>query len=91
MKLILAFLVILGVFFYVASALPNPNERENNLLDDVDTLGENEEPQDHGRYKRLTCNTLSGLGVQDPFCAAHCLQYFRTKGYCNSKRLCVCS
>uniref|UniRef100_A0A905ST55 Invertebrate defensins family profile domain-containing protein n=1 Tax=Stomoxys calcitrans TaxID=35570 RepID=A0A905ST55_STOCA len=90
MKLILAFLVILGVFFCVASALPNPDERENNLLDDVDTLGENEEPEDHGRYKRLTCDLLSGLGVKDSACAAHCLLHFRSGGYCNSKRVCVC-
>lgn len=42
------------------------------------------------RLKRATCDLLSGLGVNDSACAAHCIARGNRGGYCNAKKVCVC-
>uniref|UniRef100_A0A023EEK6 Putative knottins n=1 Tax=Aedes albopictus TaxID=7160 RepID=A0A023EEK6_AEDAL len=42
------------------------------------------------RLKRATCDLLSGFGVGDSACAAHCIARGNRGGYCNSKKVCVC-
>ncbi|XP_062558490.1 defensin-A-like [Armigeres subalbatus] len=42
------------------------------------------------RLKRATCDLLSGFGVNDSACAAHCIARGNRGGYCNSKKVCVC-
>nr|ASY93144.1 defensin A [Aedes aegypti] len=42
------------------------------------------------RLKRATCDLLSGFGVGDSACAAHCIARGNRGGYCNSEKVCVC-
>ncbi|EAT44832.1 AAEL003832-PA [Aedes aegypti] len=42
------------------------------------------------RLKRATCDLLSGFGVGDSACAAHCIARRNRGGYCNAKKVCVC-
>ncbi|XP_065092809.1 defensin-A-like [Ochlerotatus camptorhynchus] len=42
------------------------------------------------RLKRATCDLLSGFGVQDSACAAHCIARGNRGGYCSSKKVCIC-
>uniref|UniRef100_A0A1Q3FT74 Putative defensin n=1 Tax=Culex tarsalis TaxID=7177 RepID=A0A1Q3FT74_CULTA len=42
------------------------------------------------RLKRATCDLLSGFGVNDSACAAHCIARGNRGGYCNAKKVCVC-
>nr|AAB35031.1 defensin isoform C [Aedes aegypti=mosquitoes, Liverpool, Peptide, 40 aa] [Aedes aegypti]AAB35392.1 defensin A=4.5 kda antibiotic peptide [Aedes aegypti=yellow fever mosquitoes, Peptide, 40 aa] [Aedes aegypti]prf//2121486A defensin A [Aedes aegypti] len=37
-----------------------------------------------------TCDLLSGFGVGDSACAAHCIARRNRGGYCNAKKVCVC-
>ncbi|XP_058830013.1 defensin-C-like [Topomyia yanbarensis] len=46
--------------------------------------------EENYRLKRATCDLLSGFGVGDSACAAHCIARRNRGGYCNSKKVCVC-
>ncbi|XP_055534736.1 defensin-C-like [Wyeomyia smithii] len=46
--------------------------------------------EENYRLKRATCDLLSGFGVNDSACAAHCIARGNRGGYCNSKKVCVC-
>uniref|UniRef100_A0A1Q3G5B9 Putative defensin-c n=1 Tax=Culex tarsalis TaxID=7177 RepID=A0A1Q3G5B9_CULTA len=60
----------------------------------VDIAPENQkivEPvPEHHRQRRATCDLLSGFGVNDSACAAHCVLRGNRGGYCNAKKVCVC-
>ncbi|XP_039453839.1 defensin-A-like [Culex pipiens pallens] len=45
---------------------------------------------EHHRQRRATCDLLSGFGVNDSACAAHCILRGNRGGYCNGKKVCVC-
>lgn len=66
----------------------------NNIFILVDVApGEAEvvEPlPEHHRQRRATCDLLSGFGVNDSACAAHCILRGNRGGYCNGKKVCVC-
>ncbi|XP_075168240.1 defensin Lucifensin-like [Haematobia irritans] len=78
MKFFLIFAVILAVTACMINALPAPTDEEP------------EKPKILSRYKRFTCDVLSGLKVEHSACAIHCLMQFKKGGYCNDKAVCVC-
>ncbi|XP_061400737.1 phormicin-like [Musca vetustissima] len=90
------YFIVFAVFFVSAcfigqsSASPASNDGgEANFVHGADALKELE-PELHGRYKRATCDLLSGTGVNHSACAAHCLLRGNRGGYCNGKGVCVC-
>nr|AAD40117.2 defensin isoform C2 [Aedes aegypti] len=84
----------LSAIFTTGSALPG------ELADDVrpyanslfDELPEEsyQAAVENFRLKRATCDLLSGFGVGDSACAAHCIARRNRGGYCNAKKVCVC-
>ncbi|XP_053689959.1 defensin-A-like [Sabethes cyaneus] len=64
-----------------------------DFVDSVDVVdGDENVPltDEHYRAKRATCDLLSGFGVADSACAAHCILRRNRGGYCNKRRVCVC-
>lgn len=92
MKFFMLFAVIfcLAVCFASKSlALPAEAVEDVRFFDGLEALKQ-VEPELHGRYKRATCDLLSGTGVNHSACAAHCLLRGNRGGYCNDKAVCVC-
>ncbi|XP_013119118.1 phormicin-like [Stomoxys calcitrans] len=86
MKFFMVFAVFIALAACLASAAPS---EEANFVDGASALRQLE-PELHGRYKRATCDLLSGMGVNHSACAAHCVLRGNRGGYCNSKAVCVC-
>nr|ABM66377.1 defensin precursor [Musca domestica] len=86
--IVAVFLAVAVCYISQSSASPAPNE-EANFVHGADALKQLE-PELHGRYKRATCDLLSGTGVGHSACAAHCLLRGNRGGYCNGKGVCVC-
>ncbi|XP_065093676.1 defensin-C-like [Ochlerotatus camptorhynchus] len=61
----------------------------NSLLDELPEESYQAAVENY-RLKRATCDLLSGFGVGDSACAAHCIARRNRGGYCNSKKVCVC-
>nr|P10891.2 RecName: Full=Phormicin; AltName: Full=Insect defensin A/B; Flags: Precursor [Protophormia terraenovae]CAA39152.1 defensin A [Protophormia terraenovae] len=92
MKFFMVFVVTfcLAVCFVSQSlAIPADAANDAHFVDGVQALKEIE-PELHGRYKRATCDLLSGTGINHSACAAHCLLRGNRGGYCNGKGVCVC-
>ncbi|KAI8126922.1 hypothetical protein FF38_13966 [Lucilia cuprina] len=92
MKFFMVFAVVfcLAVCFASQSlALPADVVNDAQFVDGLQAL-KTIEPELHGRYKRATCDLLSGTGANHSACAAHCLLRGNRGGYCNSKAVCVC-
>ncbi|XP_013118143.1 phormicin-like [Stomoxys calcitrans] len=88
MKFVMVFAVIFALAACLASSSASP-ALEDTFVDGASALRQLE-PEVHGRYKRATCDLLSGMGVNHSACAAHCLLRGNRGGYCNSKAVCVC-
>ncbi|XP_055630944.1 defensin-C-like [Toxorhynchites rutilus septentrionalis] len=80
----------------ISSGYAYPQELADEVQSQVNTLFD-ELPEesyqaavDNYRLKRATCDLLSGFGVGDSACAAHCIARRNRGGYCNSKKVCVC-
>ncbi|KAM7345429.1 phormicin-like [Cochliomyia hominivorax] len=76
-------------FVSKSSAISAVTFNDEHFVHGVQALKENE-PELHGRYKRATCDLLSGTGINHSACAAHCLLRGNRGGYCNEKGVCVC-
>ncbi|TMW45884.1 hypothetical protein DOY81_009039 [Sarcophaga bullata] len=88
--IVLAVIMCLAAFFMGQSvASPVEAAEESKFVDGVHAL-KTIEPELHGRYKRATCDLLSGTGINHSACAAHCLLRGNRGGYCNGKGVCVC-
>ncbi|XP_037827711.1 defensin Lucifensin [Lucilia sericata] len=74
---------------FVSQSLALPADDEAHFVDGLEAL-KTIEPELHGRYKRATCDLLSGTGVKHSACAAHCLLRGNRGGYCNGRAICVC-
>ncbi|KAL9702472.1 hypothetical protein quinque_005990 [Culex quinquefasciatus] len=91
-------LVCFTATFQGARALPQDGVLTEDTYEYVKSLvdvapGEAEvvEPlPEHHRQRRATCDLLSGFGVNDSACAAHCILRGNRGGYCNGKKVCVC-
>ncbi|XP_013119114.1 phormicin-like [Stomoxys calcitrans] len=88
MKFFMVFAVIfaLAICLACSSVLP---AKDGKFVDGALALKQLE-PEVHARYKRATCDLLSGTGVNHSACAAHCVLRGNRGGYCNSKAVCVC-
>ncbi|XP_073845400.1 phormicin-like [Musca autumnalis] len=82
-----AILCLMAACFITQSV--SADEEEIKFVHGASALKELE-PQLHIRYKRATCDLLSGMGVQHSACAAHCLLRGNRGGYCNGRGVCVC-
>ncbi|XP_055630943.1 defensin-A-like [Toxorhynchites rutilus septentrionalis] len=91
-------LVCLATVCSMGYALPQDGvlteETEEYLRSVLDPVAEAvhavEPAQEHHRQRRATCDLLSGFGVNDSACAAHCILRGNRGGYCNGKKVCVC-
>ena len=92
MKSFIVFAVTLCLALYFMGqslALPADAVDDSQFVDGLDAL-KSIEPELHGRYKRATCDLLSGIGVKHSACAAHCLFRGNRGGYCTGRGICVC-
>uniref|UniRef100_A0A1L8EI17 Putative defensin-1 n=1 Tax=Haematobia irritans TaxID=7368 RepID=A0A1L8EI17_HAEIR len=89
MKYFTVLAVIFALVACLAVSSATPAAQDEQFVDGALAL-KHLEPEVHGRYKRATCDLLSGTGVNHSACAAHCLLRGNRGGYCNSKAVCVC-
>ncbi|XP_061400765.1 phormicin-like [Musca vetustissima] len=89
MKFFAVFAVIFVAVCCLASLAKGSPLEDAKFVHGADALKQLE-PELHNRYKRATCDLLSGLGVNHSACAAHCLLRGNRGGYCNGKGVCVC-
>ncbi|XP_073847347.1 phormicin-like [Musca autumnalis] len=89
MKFFTLFVVIFATVCCLATQAKASPVEEAKFVHGAEALKELE-PDLHGRYKRATCDLLSGTGVNHSACAAHCLLRGNRGGYCNGKGVCVC-
>lgn len=89
----LVFIVLIGMIG-CAFALPAPilPVEESELAAQLEFDGEHDvlQGEAHSRHKRATCDLLSGFGVEDSACAAHCIGLGKRGGYCDDKKVCRC-
>nr|QBQ82428.1 defensin A [Culex pipiens pallens] len=91
-----ACLAALCLFAIVSTGSGFPQESADQVQSYANTLFDELPEQSYQvaaenlRLKRATCDLLSGLGVNDSACAAHCIARGNRGGYCNSKKVCVC-
>lgn len=94
-NIIMKLLVVFAVVCFMAASLAteasaSPTGGEEAKFVHGHSALKELEPELHNRYKRATCDLLSGTGVNHSACAAHCLLRGNRGGYCNSKAVCVC-
>lgn len=85
--------VVFALVCYLAasqSVSASPADKDAaNYVDGLEAL-KAVEPELHARYRRATCDLLSGFGVNHSACAAHCLLRGNRGGSCNGRGVCVC-
>ena len=82
-SLIAVFLALGGVFLLFGCAVDGVDSDDAMTRDgEVERVGVAEEA--------LTCDLLSGLGVDNSACAAHCIFRNHKGGYCDDRGVCNC-
>uniref|UniRef100_A0A1I8NJB1 Invertebrate defensins family profile domain-containing protein n=1 Tax=Musca domestica TaxID=7370 RepID=A0A1I8NJB1_MUSDO len=76
-----------AVFVLACLAFHSATARPESVVGAAETASG--QPDPYGRVPVVSCDLLSGLGVNHSVCAAHCLLLGKSGGYCD-RGICRC-